>query len=156
MRWNGRKYILGLALILVFYCTEREEIFVSPQLQSYFERFAIEAAARGVDFDYERDRIEGYLVPITELGVEGKCTFNSVDPDRITVDLDFWNRASDLEREFIVFHELGHCFLDRSHLDDALLNGNCVSIMHSGLGTCRNAYSQATRSDYLDELFERP
>lgn len=145
-----------LILLLTVSCTEEEEIFVSPELQTYFERFALEAAARGLDFDYQRDRIEGFLLPITEAGVEGKCTFNSVDPDRIAVDLSFWNRASDLEKEFIVFHELGHCFLNRQHLDDAWPDGNCVSIMHSGLGGCRNAYSSQTRSDYLDELFERP
>jgi hypothetical protein len=148
-------FAFGLFLILGS-CTPEEEIFVSPELQDYFDRFAVEAGLRGVSFDYERDRIEGYILDISERDVTGKCTYNTHDPDQITVDQYFWRQASDLEKEFLVFHELGHCFLNRTHLDDANPNGTCVSIMHSGLGDCRNAYNVSTRSEYLDELFGLP
>ncbi len=57
-------------------------------------------------------------------------------------------------REFVVFHELGHCDLGRDHRDEAFDNGVCVSIMRSGLGDCRDYYHPRTREGYLDELFD--
>lgn len=146
-------FFVILSALLLFACEQEEEIVVDQDLVPYFERFEQEAATRGVVFDYVKDRIEGHLTDIEETDVSGKCQSNSVDPDKVYIDANYWRRATDLEREFIVFHELGHCFLQREHLDDATNTGNCTSIMHSGLGTCRNAYSNNTRSAYLDELF---
>jgi len=48
---------------------------------------------------------------------------------------------------------LGHCVLNREHLDDADNQGNCVSIMTSGTGSCHINYTIATRKNLLDELF---
>jgi len=141
---------------LMMSCEEPETIFVSPELEPYFERFAIEAGSRGFVFDYEADRIEGFINDIAERDVSGKCTFNSEEPDRITVDLTFWRQANDLEKEFLVFHELGHCFLNREHLDQSNNDGSCLSIMHSGLSGCRNTYQSNTRETYLNELFSNP
>ena len=151
---NSRFYLMLLLVIGIAWSCEKEEvIFLDAELRTYFERFELEAAARGISFNYEADRIEGFLEDIEESDVTGKCQFNSVYPDRVTVDANFWSRASDLEKEFVVFHELGHCFLERQHNEEATNGGVCKSIMHSGLGTCRNAYSSLTRSNYLDELF---
>lgn len=151
---KNRFYCLLLLFSMVSAgCEKEEEIFVDTDLLPYFERFELEAAARGITFNFENDRIEGYLENIEETDVSGKCQFNSVYPDKVSIDANFWRLASDLEKEFVVFHELGHCFLEREHTEEAT-NGNvCKSIMHSGTGTCRNAYSNITRANYLDELF---
>lgn len=142
-------------LFLVFLpgCQEEEIIHLDPELTNYFDRFALEASNFNITFDYQTDRIEGYLTQIEERAVNGKCERNSVYPDRVFIDLDFWRKASDLEREFVVFHELGHCFLNRGHLDDADPRGVCISMMHSGAGSCRNNYGAASRTAYLQELF---
>ena len=58
-----------------------------------------------------------------------------------------------MEKEFIIYHELGHCFLDRDHLDEANADGSCVSIMHSNPGVCFFELKSENREDYLDELF---
>lgn len=146
-------YLFSGFIFLISACEKQEEIFVSPDLQEYFDRFAIEAGQRGITFDYEASRIEGYINDVVERGVSGKCVFNSELPDQVYIDLAFWNAASDLEKEFVVFHELGHCFLQREHLDSTKPDGSCLSMMHSGLGGCDNAYSRSNRTAYLDELF---
>ena len=71
----------------------------------------------------------------------------------MTIDKTFWNRSSELYKEFVVFHELGHCVLDRNHKEDKDSRGRCLSIMRSGLGDCLDAYSSANRTYYLNELF---
>ena len=70
------------------------------------------------------------------------------------IDIDFWNSASESAREMIVFHELGHCFLQRGHNDNKQDDGTCVSIMRSGKGGCIDFYTSSNRGSLLDELYE--
>jgi len=110
--------------------------------------------ARGINVDYDLIEIDGKIENITGGSrVAGQCQSNSAKPNLVTVDLNFWNRSNDITREFVIYHELGHCYLDRGHLDDANPDGTCVSIMHSGIGDCTNVFNSSTRSDFLDELF---
>ena len=147
---------------LIFSCEEPEEVIPEPvkfpgvdsQLKQYFQRFETEAAIRGFSIDLTATGITGVIQEIDEEHVLGRCSFPRAQPNRVTVDQSFWDRGSDSFREFVVFHELGHCFLLRSHLEDRLSNGACASIMRSGNGTCLDNYSQRTRDFYLDELFD--
>ncbi len=127
---------------------------VDPQLRTYFQRFEDEAAARGLAIDLTEAGISGVIMEIDDRHVLGRCSFPRAEPNRVTVDQTFWSRGSDLFREFVVFHELGHCFLFRPHLEDQLSNGACVSIMRSGNGSCLDNYSSRTRDFYIDELFD--
>ena len=153
MDWLKTSLFISL-ILLGFACEEEEQIFVSQELIPYFESFSTEAAERGKQFDWEAARIEGYINDIPERDVAGKCEFNSIDPDKIFIDFNFWRNANHLEKEFVVFHELGHCFLEREHLDSKNENGTCASMMQSGLTDCRNNYNNATRTEYLNELFQ--
>lgn len=147
--------ILGI-LVSFNSCTkdEGETIFIDSELKPYFDRFAEEGSERGIIVDFVASRIEGYIEDVTQNNVVGQCEQNSIDPDRLIMDRQFWKIASDQDKEFLVFHELGHCFLGRGHLDTNDMSGNCVSIMHSGSSGCHNIYNASTRESYLDELFE--
>ena len=126
---------------------------VSPQLWDYFQRFEEEAASRGFSIDLNNDNLEADIEEISEDYVAGTCTFHSQMPNRIIIDEGFWSQSSDLFREMVIFHELGHCVLYRGHREDAFGNGACVSIMRSGVDGCSDNYRQNTRAYYLDELF---
>jgi len=67
----------------------------------------------------------------------------------------FWETASFAEKEYVVFHELGHCALNRRHLDTKNADGTCLSMMQSGNGSCKMNYNAQNRSKYLDELFSQ-
>jgi hypothetical protein len=131
------------------------DLFVDPSLQEYFDRFVVEGAARNVIVDYKASRIAGYLKIITQPGVIGQCAHSDSKPNTVIIDKIYWNTATDLEKEFVVFHELGHCVLNRVHLDEADAMGNCISIMTSGTGSCHINYTVATRAALLDELFKK-
>ena len=159
------RYYLFLWLVLsgsLLACEEPEQVKpqlvkfpgVDPQLRIYFQRFEDEAAARGLQVDLTQSGITGEIMEIEDNHVLGRCSFPRAQPNRVTVDQSFWSRGSDLFREFVVFHELGHCFLFRPHLEDLLSNGACSSIMRSGNGPCLDNYSQRTRNFYIDELFD--
>jgi len=127
---------------------------VPESLWDYFERFENEAAERGVNINLNAEGITGEIMEIAQDRVAGSCSFRSHAPNHITIDLGFWNEASDLFKEFVIFHELGHCSLFRGHREDSHANGTCVSIMRSGIEDCKDNYRLATRAAYLDELFE--
>ncbi len=67
--------------------------------------------------------------------------------------MNYWLNASAMDKEFIVFHELGHCYLQREHLDTKDERGICTSIMSSGTSNCVRLYTNQNRSDLIDELF---
>lgn len=145
-------------LLLVAGCQKEEVLIVDnytiqAELAPYFDRFQAEAAVRGVSVDFVAAQLSAALEDIAEANVSGQCYYNGDEPNRLVIDLVFWKQATDLKREFVIFHELGHCYLGRRHLDTANSDGTCASMMHSGLSGCRNAYNSRTRSEYLDELF---
>lgn len=126
---------------------------VEPLLWEYFERFEFEASLRGMSIDLNRLQISGEIKNIEDENVAGTCQYGS-HLKHVTIDASFWNRYSVLEREFVVFHELGHCVLSRGHLESSFNNGICTSIMHSGLSGCQVVYNNQNREYYLDELFQ--
>lgn len=127
---------------------------VDEALWVYFDRFEKEGLLRGLDIDLRQAEVTGIIEALDEDGVVGQCTYGSHRSNHVQVDQDFWNQASDLLREFVVFHELGHCELARDHREAAHSDGTCQSIMASGTGDCRDNYRSFTRASYLDELFD--
>lgn len=155
---NNKPFFLLLLMITGGWGCRKEtistgSIYIDEDLAPYFERFQEEGMARGVEVDFETANISAYLEDIAAPNVTGQCYYNSTEPNRLVIDIVFWKQATDLRKEFVVFHELGHCFLKRSHLETTLADGTCASMMHSGLSGCRNAYNNTTRAAYLDELF---
>ena len=127
---------------------------VDESLWEYFARFEEEASRRGIKLDLREERISGEISDLHEEDIAGQCNYSAFFPNEIIIDREFWDEVSDRAREFVVFHELGHCSLGRDHREDAFTNGTCRSIMRSGVEDCRDNYRPATRSAYLDELFD--
>ena len=152
-----RPAILSIIIIIFFgiACQKDEvvDLFVDSSLQEYFDRFAAEGALRNVVVDYEASKVSGYIRLITAPNVIGQCAHDPNQPSTVIIDRTYWNIANDLQKEFLVFHELGHCVLNRDHLDEADDQGNCISIMTSGSSQCKINYNLNTREKLLDELF---
>ncbi len=146
-------FILVVGFTLMFRCEPEDLIETDAVLQPYFDIFKEEAELRGFAVDYEAERIEGLLQQIPNSNVQGQCFHNTSKPKKVVIDVDYWNNANESQKEFIIFHELGHCFLDRDHLDESDSSGNCLSIMHSSPQVCRFSLTPANRKSYLDELF---
>lgn len=86
-----------------------------------------------------------------DMGAAGIC-FWSENPRRITVNKYYWDTMSDSERKFLIFHELGHCVLNRSHFNSKDAAGRPVSIMH---GTEPPYwYFEEYYNSYIEELFQ--
>lgn len=49
---------------------------------------------------------------------EGVCHLYSNGDKEIIIRKDWWDRVSEEARQLMIFHELGHCVLDRDHKND--------------------------------------
>jgi len=126
---------------------------VDQRLWEYYKQFEEEGKKRGLNINLRTTQISGEIDAIHDNNVIGTCEYGRFYNNHITIDDSFWSRSSILGKEFVVFHELGHCFLNRGHKEDSTSEGLCVSLMRSGNGGCTDAYNSRNRAYYLDELF---
>ena len=64
------------------------------------------------------------IVPL-RVGELGRCTiYTGHDKDyrEIRLNSNVWNTMSDMDKEQLIYHELGHCVLGRQH-DDSTIDG---------------------------------
>ena len=148
-------------LLTLVACTKEQSLTiqkeypgVEPALWTYFAEFEKSAKDRGVIIDLAAAGITGSIEKIHAHGTVGLCNHRADEPNHVIIDRDFFNAASDNSREMIIFHELGHCYLQRGHKDEKRSDGTCASIMRSGRGGCIDFYTRSNKEDYLDELYQ--
>ena len=84
----------------------------------------------------------------------GVCFTYSNGDKEIIIDKQWWDRVSPTSRESLIFHELGHCALNRVHNDEEIeKNGKTVraSIMNPGVVSSMDYNSY--KPGYLHELY---
>lgn len=126
---------------------------VPTSLWSFFQAFEEEALRRGEVINLNNRNLTAEIMEISETGVAGTCSYSSHAPNHIVIDETFFNQTSELYKEMVIFHELGHCVLFRGHEEGTNSDGTCASIMRSGVEGCYDNYRAATRTAYLNELF---
>lgn len=89
-----------------------------------------------------------------EEDVIGICyIYESGDKD-IAIKKEYWDKANEIQKKVLMFHELGHCLLGLDH-DDTFLNppGRPKSFMNSHVVNWNIA--KKYYSEYMEELFSR-
>ena len=171
----GMRYLFAFFISSLFFACEPviepEPVRVIPnQMRVFVDRFDWEAEKRGVFLDLSELSFE-FEHPIDggtrQKPIVGSCS-RSEGLKLIKIDTlnSLWRLSGYLGREEIIFHELGHCLLNREHIDDKFSSDDFVSIMRSiGLlqyGDLNNFTSlflnptgwKAHRRDYyIEELF---
>ncbi len=146
--------LIAICLILGSCSKENETKIIEAELQIYIDLFVSEASDRAIEIDMSEINLGAYIENIEQNGTLGQCISYSDGSKEIVIDERSWERLDDLEKEYVVFHELGHCVLDRSHDNTQDNNGTCQSIMQSGEGQCQSRYNLNNRSQLLEELFK--
>lgn len=152
-----RKTIPILILTFLFCSCEKEkESLIHPEFRPYVDRFYDEAESRGITLPEDLEVVFSDVFP------SGFCGYgySSVHPRlvRIRNTESCWIGRTDIERENLVFHELGHALLNRSHTNKSFSGGYTASIMCTSEGDafCNGFqvfYNDEMRSYFLDELF---
>jgi hypothetical protein len=140
-------------------CENDRFIFVPEEAKEYVDAFESQWQLR-LDSKFKIEAL--YISFVKDFNIEsedwggrhivGMCYYKQVP--YVALLRSYWDRASDTERENLIFHELGHCLLKRNHLDERK-NDKTVSIMNSRI-MVPEEYNSKTREGYLEELFWRP
>lgn len=128
---------------------------VELDFQEYVDRFIEEAAKRGKTIDFSDTGLSIQFREAVDTESGGVCYLGQ---HRIEIEKFFWDDSNDAQREGLIFHELGHCELDRLHRNDLLPNGEWASRMRGDPipepQTIPINYSGTRQQYYTDELFD--
>lgn len=110
------------------------------------EAFKREALLRNKDIDISKITV---IFGKQEGNSVGLCITAHSQPF-ITIHKQFWTIYDQFEREELIFHELGHCVLDREHCE-VKKNNKSVSMMEPNM--LGSGYYGPNRENLVDELF---
>ncbi|HWA32812.1 MAG TPA: hypothetical protein VG737_01715 [Cyclobacteriaceae bacterium] len=156
--------ILILAVLCATSCNNEKNVEsvldlsqVEDPFKDYVTRFVNEARARHVAINTTNLKIQSVADLIT-MENSKHCAYTfSVTPDpliQVATTAGCWASQSDTNKELLIFHELGHALLKRTHENGVLPNGMRKSIMAGdGPYYMYTEFAPALRTYYLDELF---
>lgn len=102
-----------------------------------------------------KNRPLAYDIPIQFGSLDGNtiglCTRWSSGYRQIVIDREYWESpyTTDNERTSLIFHELGHCDLNRDHVETRFANGWPTSLMYP----MNYGFYDSQRDYYFTELF---
>jgi hypothetical protein len=144
----------------LFTCQDDGESPDFPDLKIYLRRFEEEAKKRGHDLDLSNIN----TIYLDEINVNGQtyCGYgypNYNGSRRIEISKSSncnWTARSDIERENLFFHEIGHAFFNRPHDNSKQCDGSPLSIMTSmeNLWRIYSPSETEKRAYYISELID--
>lgn len=123
----------------------KKQSYIEPEFYHLVDLFELEQNVN-VDIEIVFAKLER---PTVGLCHYLKYQNGSVQFLKIEIDHDYWQSTSEIKKEVLLFHELGHCVLGRKHTEELLGNYSPKSIMYPWI--FENAY-QNYRSYYVEEL----
>jgi len=144
------KVIFASFIIGLISCTHEHTQTVPLEFQSYVDDFFIDARKKGINIDLTDFTLDMSFTSIAD--ADGRCYFQG---NQVVIDSNYWIKAHPLERRWLIYHELGHCILDRRHDDERFPNGECKSLMRGNFDCSENNISELWWEYYLGELFIR-
>lgn len=89
----------------------KRPLYVDPAFVPYVDIYKkYKAQYLGYDYLDNDININFFDSPNTDIG---NCSVNSLSKVRyIKIDIQWWSRASDYDKEILIVHEMGHCDLN--------------------------------------------
>lgn len=147
------KFVIGFIItaILLSGCASKRSI--DPALQPTVDKFMYEASLMSVSV--EAVRTDNLIVEFREdeffdSGIIGWCENGTNAEYRVSLKRSIFMALPPYTQEQLVYHELGHCLLDRKHRNDLdPVTQLPVSIMNADLFL----KDESKRAYYMAELF---
>ncbi len=154
--------VLVLFLLLFASCEEWNvhTYNVPSEFTPYVDKFKADAKRFGYDFDKK-----GLIIRFADLdnNIAGLAYYKR-NPILIEIDREYWASAGKTKnghdiKENLIFHEMGHGFLQRMHDNTVLANGDWKTIMCGDKLPNNRAsninYRGFRKEYYIEELFTR-
>jgi hypothetical protein len=153
MRFSSAKnWVLLLAVVLAISACGREpKLEIGREFEPYVERFKLKGNEVGKPVS-----VNDLIVKFgqTEPKQDGVCETSDHTTPTIIINERAWRQMEDLGRESLMFHELGHCILGRSHV--MIMNAdepNVPSSLMYPVAINLSIYAEK-RDYYVRELFK--
>lgn len=156
--WAAYAIIATLVFLVGYSRMPRTVAGGTGDVDEIVRKFVLEADARHVHFHFSLSNVT--IVPDLDAMMGGDLrlaqplAYCQPNTNEIVINDAQWDNFNDVAREMILFHELGHCMLQRDHLEDMKPDGTKVSLMSARKRWNKNANYLAHRKEYLDELFD--
>lgn len=135
---------ISLLLLLSACAPAKDPIVVDPQLSPYINQLSVELNVDVSDISAKFSDLDP--------GIVGECVQND-QWKIIYITTKFWQHSSDIERQMVVAHELGHCTKNLTHNASILPNGCPASIMHPSTISIRCIQTEGWKY-YSDNLIK--
>jgi hypothetical protein len=127
------------------------DVYVEPEFQAYVEDFQMQTGLKNIIPIKFKEIQEEYVIALC-------YNYNNTDKNYIEVDPEEFNKLSDSEKEETIYHELGHCLLNRSH-NESMLDARRYGIRSSIPKTIMYPYVFGTKylqykGYYVNELVD--
>lgn len=122
---------------------------------SYLRLFRAEAEKRNININYEGLRVyfvDKFHPRMEEMGVIGLCDFQS-DKQIVYIRRPSWNSYDSMQREMLIFHEIGHCLLGQVH--DQSMDFDSVPVDLMFPASFPSFYYAQQRTQFLDRMFKK-
>lgn len=159
--------LLILAVVLLTGCgtASKQQSPSLGQFSTLVNQFVSDAAAHGKTVDASHLVIQVHTFPSTTTvvnqtatetdteteSVNGQCNYDSINGPTVWISDVVASTYGPESLEAVVYHELGHCLLQRDHTNGLDSSGNPISIMY--YSTLPGGTYYAAREAYLVELF---
>jgi hypothetical protein len=154
---------ISILLLSFFWACEKDKIKLiekndSKITKSYKEIdsllivFSSEAQKRGKALTFNSTKVKFFDV----LAKRGYWGFYNTESKEIELDSTIWFNLDIAEKEWLLYHELGHALLNRDHISMTLKSGEFKSIMYDGrnVGYGNLYFFGFRRKYYIDELLD--
>lgn len=148
-----------LMAILLSACAQEKGTNIKSDFAPYALHFQAMALKNGRSIKINNVIID-FDPALSGSSILGQClstlTEDTFTVPRVTINPQFWNVSSLANREQLIFHELGHCVLNRKHREDFVRTADGwntiqASIMYPyHLGESKYDYNY---NEYMKELF---
>jgi len=124
-KW-GVAIILLVSTILLHACNSYSFTYISNETKDHYLLYkSIYEFNCNKKLETNTDRFIVTIVPTLKplindnRHIVGLCFQNRLGHKYVLFERDYWDKASTLKRNILVFHELSHCLLDKKHVHDA-------------------------------------
>jgi Putative phage metallopeptidase len=138
--------LLGLLLVVAIFLSYCRRKPSTPEFEKYVTKFEQEFNIDTFGIPVHFKEMEG-----TEVGV---CYYFHIKYWRsIGIKKEYWESVSDVDREILMYHELGHCVMGLEH-DDTLFDVGPFNINNSLMNsyTIPDVFYINFRQHYIDDL----
>jgi len=151
--------IILVVLVASVSCSveDQHHYYVTPELKPFVDNFYKQARERGLSLQQNDIAVALGQLPYSD-DIQGSNGMTNSD-NGITLDVNFVTQklstgvhTDSIQVEYVVFHELGHYLLHRSHLDPE--HYTIMTAKSSYLGDYRS-YPEK-RATLINELFNEP